>query len=184
VIGRRLKVSGDIQAAAAQAPKMPAVKKARARAETDEEPSEPQAVQKREKPADTHYVVKKGDTLEKIASRNNTTIAALRKLNNMKKGDSLQAGSRIRVAAEQAGREPELESRSLKTETAKSGKKAVKPKKGDKKDYSIHVVKKGETLEKIAAKNNTTIAALLKMNDMKMRDPLLTGKKLKVPTEE
>jgi len=129
--------------------------------------------------------VKRGDTLEKIAIKNNTTIPVLMKLNKMKKGQSLHAGRRIRIAADP---EPEKEP-VQKAELSKPGKNAGKPNKPnnkdkkDKKDYSIYIVKKGETLEKIAVRNQTTLAALLKLNNMKMKDPLLAGKKLKVPPE-
>ncbi len=183
VIGRKLKVSGETRTAKALEPKAPAAKaeaaaskKTKPKAEAEEEASEPQTG-KKEKTAETHYVVKRGDTLEKIALRNNTTIPALMKLNNMKKGGSLHAGRRIRISADP---EPEKESPAAKNEAAKSGK----AKKKAKSDYSSYVVRKGDTLEKIAAKNNTTIAALLKLNSMKMKDPLLAGKKLKIPGEE
>ena len=44
-----------------------------------------------------YYVVKKGDTLSKIAVEHNTTVSILCKLNNMKKTDKLQIGRRLRV---------------------------------------------------------------------------------------
>jgi N-acetylmuramoyl-L-alanine amidase len=159
-----------------QEPKAPAARKTKGKAEADEETPSP-AGQAKEKPT-TYYVVKKGDTLEKIALRNNTTIPALMELNKMKKGESLHAGRRIRIAADI---EPEKEP-APKAEAVKSGKN--KDRKKDKKDFLIYMVKKGETLEKIAAKKNTTIAALLKLNNMKMKDPLLAGKRLKIPAEE
>lgn len=183
IIGRRLKVSGETATAKAQEMKSPpakaeaASKKSRQKAEAEEEASGPQAGEKKEKPADTHYLVRKGDTLEKIALRNSTTIPALMKLNNMKKGDHIQAGRRIRIAADP---EPEKETAAAKKERAKPGKAGKKA--GN--ESSSYVVKKGDTLEKIAAKNRTTIAALLKINRMKMKDALPVGKKLKIPAEE
>ena len=44
-----------------------------------------------------YYVVKKGDTLSKIAVEHNTTVSILCKLNNMKKTDKLQIGRRLRI---------------------------------------------------------------------------------------
>ena len=40
------------------------------------------------------YTVKSGDTLDKIAKRNGTTVAELKRLNNIK-GDALQIGQTI-----------------------------------------------------------------------------------------
>lgn len=167
-IGRRLKVAGETRTAGAETP---AGKESKQTAGADDSPGA-RAGQKKEKPAQTYYVVKKGDTLEKIALRHNSTWPILMKLNNMEEGDSLHAGRRIRIAADP---EPEKETQATKTEKAKTGKK---------KEYSSYVVKKGDTLEKIAVRNNTTIAVLLKLNHMKMKDPLLAGKRLKIPAEE
>lgn len=187
IIGRKLKVSGEIRTAKAQDRKSPPVKaessiakKSKPKAEDDEESAESQAGQKKEKPAETHYVVKWGDTLEKIALRNNTTIPALMKLNNMKKGQALHAGRRIRIAADP---EPEKET-VAKADSATGKKKTGKAKKKENKEFSIYTVKKGETLGKIAIKNHTTLAVLLKLNNMKLKDPLLAGKRIKIPAEE
>ncbi len=186
VIGRRLKVSGEVRTARAQGTrdsKAPAAraettaaKKKKPKTEAEDEDQETQTGRSKERPAESHYVVRRGDTLEKIALRNKTTIPALMKLNNMKRDESLHAGRRIRIAADA---EPEKGSEP-KTDAAKS----VKTKKTAKGGYSSYVVRKGDTLEKVAEKNNTTIAALLKLNRMKMKDPLLAGKKLKIPAEE
>ncbi len=43
-----------------------------------------------------YYKVKKGDTLGKIAAKNNTTVAKIKKLNNMK-SDMIREGQRLRV---------------------------------------------------------------------------------------
>ena len=57
-------------------------------------------------PADDHpvkkgkkkfYKIKKGDTLSEIADKNNTTIAAICKLNGLKKNKLLKLGNKIRV---------------------------------------------------------------------------------------
>ena len=44
-----------------------------------------------------YYVIKKGDTLSKIAANHNTTVTKLCQLNNMKKTDILKIGRKIRV---------------------------------------------------------------------------------------
>lgn len=44
-----------------------------------------------------YYIIKKGDTLSKIAVENETTVSILCKLNRMKKTDKLRVGKKIRV---------------------------------------------------------------------------------------
>lgn len=44
-----------------------------------------------------YYVIKKGDTLSSIASRNKTTVSKLCKLNNMNQNDILRIGRKLRV---------------------------------------------------------------------------------------
>jgi N-acetylmuramoyl-L-alanine amidase len=145
-------------------------------------PAEPAASAKGEKPAAkrtvaaepaqklTTYRVKNGDTLDKIASRYDTTTAELLKLNNIKLKDPLYVDRKLKVPA--AEKE--------KARDAAAGKKtAVKPKKP-----VTYVVKKGDTLEKIASKHNTSIAALMKVNKIKLSDPLYVNRKLIIPAEE
>lgn len=45
-----------------------------------------------------YYVIKKGDTLSKIAVENSTTVSILCKLNKMKKTDKLKIGKKIRIS--------------------------------------------------------------------------------------
>ena len=116
------------------------------------------------------YRVKKGDTLEKIADRNGTTVAELAKLNNMKPKDPLWVDRKLKVPAaeREKGREAPAEK-----------KTAAKPQK-----TATYVVKKGDTLEKIASKHSTSIAALMKVNRIKLNEPLYVNRKLIIPAEE
>lgn len=53
------------------------------------------------------------------------------------------------------------------------------------KDAAIpYTVKRGETLGIIAKRHGTTLSALLRLNGMKLDDPLLAGRKIKVPAAE
>jgi N-acetylmuramoyl-L-alanine amidase len=117
------------------------------------------------------YRVKKGDTLEKIAARHDTTVAELLKLNNMKLKDPLWIDRKLKVPAaeKEKGREAPAEK-----------KTAAKPQK----KTATYVVRKGDTLEKIASKHNTSIAALMKVNKIKLSDPLYVNRKLIIPAEE
>jgi N-acetylmuramoyl-L-alanine amidase len=102
------------------------------------------------------YQVKRGDTLAKIAQKHGTTLNALLKLNRMKLKDPLFAGRTIIItgtAVERAIGEPVT------------------------RDYRV---KRGDTLAAIAQKHGTTLNALLKLNLMKLRDPLFAGRVIKI----
>ena len=57
----------------------------------DSKPSKPDSAKKE------YYVIKKGDTLSKIAANHKTTVTKICQLNNMKKTDVLKIGRKIRV---------------------------------------------------------------------------------------
>ena len=118
----------------------------------------------------TTYRVRKGDTLEKIAARHDTTAAELARLNNLKPKDPLYADRRLKVPAVE---------REKGRDAAAERKTAVKAKRS-----ATYTVRKGDTLEKIAVKHNTTIAALMKANKIKLNDPLYVNRKLIIPSEE
>jgi LysM repeat protein len=146
-------------------------------------PSEPAASVKGQKPAAKKapaaepepkvaaYRVKKGDTLEKIAARNGTTVAELARLNHINPRDPLWVDRKLKVPA--AEKEKGREAPAEKKAAAKTKKKP-----------STYVVKKGDTLEKIASKHSTSIAALMKVNKIKLNEPLYVNRKLIIPAEE
>ena len=49
------------------------------------------------KPTTTSYKIKSGDTLSAIAARNETTVAALKKLNNIKDANMISAGASLKI---------------------------------------------------------------------------------------
>jgi len=117
------------------------------------------------------YKVKRGDTLSKIARKYDTTISTLLKLNHMKLNDPLYVGRLLKI------REPEVD---------KKGEERVVPLKADassarRPKVCTYKVKRGDTLSKIARKYDTTISTLLKLNHMKLNDPLYVNQILKLP---
>jgi N-acetylmuramoyl-L-alanine amidase len=152
--GRMLKIAGKEEEAAV-APKKSEPKKKIAKDESDPDSAQQVSV----------YKVKQGDTLEKVANKYNTTVGALLKLNHMKLKDTLYAGMKIKVAG-------------IEKEAKKKHKKA---------DASsrplTYKVKKGDTLDKIARKYNTSISELRRLNRMKRSDVLYFDKKLKLPRD-
>lgn len=114
------------------------------------------------------YKVKSGDSLYKIAHKNNTTITKIRKANGIKKGEVLKLGKVIKV--------PKSVSHSTK-------KKKVVKNSSKKKSTTLtkYRIKKGDTLSGIARKHHTTVAKLRKANGLKKSSTIKIGKTLKVP---
>ncbi len=131
-------------------------------------------------PVTTVYRVKRGDTLDKIAKKNNTTISILLKLNNMKMKEPLYVGRALKVSV--SVRDITEEKRDGEVKASNDIPISLPP--APSPVTRVYMVKRGDTLDKIAKKNNTTIGVLLKLNKMKMQEPLYVGKKLKLPHTE
>lgn len=111
------------------------------------------------------YRVRSGDTLEKIARRNGTTINQLCKLNGISRNKVLHPGDRLRVS----GKASSNSSSSVgSTKSSKSGGSAT------------YTVRKGDTLGKIARAHGTTVKKLCKLNGIHESKPIREGQKLKV----
>lgn len=114
------------------------------------------------------YKIKSGDSLYKIAHKNNTTVPKLRKANGMKKGEVLKLGKVIKVPKQVI--------------SSKKKKKVVK-KSTRRKTTTLakYRIKRGDTLSSIARKNHTTVAKIRKANGLKKGAVLKSGHVVKVP---
>ncbi len=114
------------------------------------------------KPA-TH-VVKRGESISKIAARNGVTTQELLKANNMtmKQASRIRAGQKLTIPGK-AVQESAATTRSSKGTT--------------------YVVKRGDSLSRIAAKHGVTVQELLKANGMSAKDAgrIHAGQKLTIP---
>lgn len=124
----------------------------------------------------TYYVVKSGDILSSVASRNNTTISELKKLNNLS-GDQINVGQRLAVAK---GAESVSSTEPTVKETVTTTKE-TSTKVEELKTY--YVVKKGDFLGTIASRNNVSVSELKQLNGLKS-DVLHVGQKLLVKVSE
>jgi N-acetylmuramoyl-L-alanine amidase len=120
----------------------------------------------------TTYRVKRGDTLFSVAGHFNTKVALLLKLNNLQLEDPLFVGRKILVPVNKTGNEGNTSAAALDPQDKSNGRK---------KPSRVYTVKKGDTLFLLAKNNSTTMQALLKINNMKITDPLLYGQKIKLP---
>ena len=98
-----------------------------------------------------YYIVRKGDTLYKIAEQFNTTVSELKRLNNLT-SDVLQIGQRLLIYERLIPETPSI----------------------------IYTVQKGDTLYKIAEQFNTTVSELKRLNNL-TSDTLQIGQQLIIP---
>jgi LysM repeat protein len=108
--------------------------------------------------ATTTYRVRSGDTLSSIATRTRTALASIYALNRLNARSVIHPGQVLRVR----GTTPAA--------TRRAGTAA-------------YTVRSGDTLSGIAAKNGTTLAALLKTNRLSARSVIHPGQRLRVPAK-
>ena len=107
-------------------------------------------------PSRRTYTVRPGDTLGAVAARHGTSVAALARANAIRDPDVLRVGRRLVIggAAPSAGPAP-----------GRGG----------------YTVRPGDTLEAIAVRHGTTVAALAALNGIADPDVLAVGRRLSVP---
>lgn len=154
-----------------------------------------------------YYIVKKGDSLWSIASKNNTTVDNIKKLNNLssnnlsvgqvlklsynaenenikesniytvKKGDSLWL-----IANKYGTTVDELKSaNNLKSNTLSIGQTLIIPEKKENTNKISYVVKKGDSLWLIANKYDTAVEKIKSTNNLKS-NTLSIGQVLVIPS--
>lgn len=154
-----------------------------------------------------YYIVKKGDSLWSIASKNNTTVDNIKKLNNLssnnlsvgqvlklsydtgnedikesniytvKKGDSLWL-----IANKYGTTVDELKNENnLKSNTLSIGQTLIIPEKKESTSKISYVVKKGDSLWLIANKYDTTVEKIKSTNNLKS-NTLSIGQVLVIPS--
>jgi LysM repeat protein len=103
------------------------------------------------------YVVRKGDTLTKIAQRHEVGLASLAEVNGMSLKDVIRPGEKLSI--------PD-----------------AKPLTGRAEPDRVVVVKRNDTLTLIARVNAVEVQDLANANGISLKDPIHPGQRLKVPS--
>lgn len=103
----------------------------------------------------TVHTVRRGESLDRIARRYKTTVAALTRLNNIRKPSLIRVGQKIRVAGHANEAAP--------------------------RKYVKHKVRRGQTLGSIARRYGTSVATLKRLNGVRNVRLLQIGQVLRVP---
>ncbi len=109
--------------------------------------------------APRYHRVKRGETLSGIAHRYGMGLSSLRRLNGLSpRRSTIQAGQRLCIAGDARA--------SAKTETAAARQ---------------HVVRRGDSLMRIARHHGVTLSALLAANDLSRHTVIKPGQRLRIP---
>jgi LysM repeat protein len=124
------------------------------------------------------YFVQKGDSLSKIAKNAGVSAAEIAELNRISDPNKIRVGQRLLLP---------VHARSLPSTPPPAAKPAAPAKpaaastpvtdSGD-----THTVRAGDTLTKIANRYNTSVNALLELNNLKRDSIIKVGQKIKLPS--
>ncbi|GAB4510195.1 MAG: hypothetical protein OHK0046_06520 [Anaerolineae bacterium] len=120
-----------------------------------------------ERPDEATYVVQRGDTLGKIARQFNTTVSALAAENGITNPSLILVGQVLRVPSGTVVPSITPTAQPPTATTAPSG--------------STYTVKRGESLYRIAARFDTTVTALVELNNIANPNIIFTGQVLRLP---
>jgi peptidoglycan endopeptidase LytE len=142
--------------------------------------------------ADTHYKVRKGDNLSKIAKRFRVPVDELKEANHLESGD-LSIGKKLVIPKKTSAKAEKTKSpiKAAKVAKAENNEKAEHPSEVNETqptagknmeapaalERRYHTVQKKDTLSKIARKYGLSVAQLKELNDLSS-NKLKTGRKL------
>lgn len=109
--------------------------------------------------ASAEYTVENGDTLGRIAAKHNTTVAALVEANGISNPNRIRIGQKLIIPG-------------------------VDPAAGAPAPAATYQVVSGDTLAKIAARHQTTVAALVAANELTNPNKLKIGQSLLLPVAQ
>jgi LysM repeat protein len=115
------------------------------------------------------YVVRRGDTLSGIASRNRVSLQSLLAANQMSVSSLIMPGMKLALP-------PGATTTSPSTPPSSSSKPSSSSQSG-----ATHSVRAGDTLSGIASRYRVSLASLLKVNQMSTTSLIVPGMKLALP---
>ncbi len=131
--------------------------------------------EKVEEPTDSFtYKVEKGDSLSKIASKYNTTVAQIQQDNDID-GDKLKVGQTLTISPNKKLYRVIKQEKTVKAKTEKNSSEET--------TIVSHKVQAGESLSIIAKKYNTTVSSIVNENNM-TNTVLKSGQTIKVPAKK
>ena len=115
------------------------------------------------------YRVRQGDTLEKIARRNGTTVKRICQLNGISQNKVLHPGDRLKVSGSAS-----------KSSSTKNNSSTSQSSADSQSGAATYTVRSGDTLYSIAKRHGTTVKHICQLNGISEKSKLRVGQKLKV----
>ncbi len=122
------------------------------------------------------YIVQAGDTLFRIAQRFSTTVSALAQANNIVNPNLIFVGQRLRIPS--GGGASATSTAAPATVTATFTRTATHTPVPGAVRYTVRA---GDTLFRIAVRNNTTVARLVELNNISNQNLIFVGQVLQLP---
>ena len=135
----------------------------------------------------TQYRVQRGDTLGGIASRFGVSVAALQRANSLPRADRIYVGQSLEIPS-RASWSPitpevlaQLGAAAPPERVAAAGGPPGFGEPSGRSEPTEHVVRRGETLSRIAADHGVTVEAVVQANGIGSADRIAIGQRLVIP---
>ncbi len=125
------------------------------------------------------HKVKNGERLTSIASKYGCTVSEIKQWNNIK-GNIVPTGKRLTIYSNEKRKEKVTVLAENKTTENSGTEKVADPVKQSSGQYKYYTIQKGDTLYKIAQRQQTTIEEIKRLNNFSTKYTLMPGKKIKV----
>ncbi|HET8964438.1 MAG TPA: LysM peptidoglycan-binding domain-containing protein, partial [Chitinophagales bacterium] len=124
----------------------------------------------------TVHKVRSGERLSTIARKYGCTVSELKQWNKLK-SNSIRIGARLKIYS--SDKESKEMTAKADVEKKEATQKPTDPVKQSE-QYKYYTIQKGDTLYKIAQRQQTTIEEIKRLNNISTKYTLMPGKKLKV----
>jgi len=146
----------------------------------------PKAQQHARQTRDTNYVVRRGDTLSTIARRHHVRVSELVALNGLRSKHRIRVGQKLKLPSDAAKSATRTASFKPAAKTSSSVGKSAKGKTPEVTapaalpSSGYYKVRRGDNLTKIAERFGMSVAQLVSMNDLRSRNRIAAGQRLRV----
>lgn len=118
------------------------------------------------------YIVRSGDTASSVAAKHGISLATLQSLNHLANVNLIYVGQKLTVKGSSTTAVPSHASTTTNSQTSNQQTSAA--------NTGTYRVVAGDTMSRIAARHNMSLAALLNLNSMKASQIIYVGQTIKV----
>jgi membrane-bound lytic murein transglycosylase D len=129
---------------------------------------------------DREHRVRRGDTLSHIAAEYRVSLAALMRVNGMTNRSVIRVGQMVRLPTDDATAPPDATL--VRAESPAPAAVAAVPTLATTSAEGVYVVRRGDSIERIATRLGVDAQALIAANDIRNRNVIQVGQQLIVPS--